>query len=91
MRRVLPLGALLMGIGWGAAARPAEAQLEGVGVIVGPSFSSFRGNGSSSFKSKTGFMAGGFVKLNLGGPVGLRPEVFYVQKGAKTNTTPQST
>jgi hypothetical protein len=27
----------------------------------------------------------------LGSAVGLRPEFFYVQKGATTNTTPQST
>jgi hypothetical protein len=68
-----------------------QAQIEGIGVLVGPSISSFRGNGSDAFNSQTGFVAGGFVEIGFsGGMIGLRPELLYVQKGATTNTTPST-
>ena len=90
MRRALAVafmvGLIVMGNG-----RNAEAQIEGIGVLVGPAFSSFRGNGSEAFNGRTGFAAGGFVDLGLNGPIGLRPEFFYVQKGATRNTTPSTT
>ncbi len=92
MRRSLAVAVVSFGIALGVgAATPAAAQIEGIGVIVGPTFSSFRGANSGNFTTNTGFLAGGFVKLDLGSVVGLRPEFFYVRKGAKTNTTPQTT
>jgi len=89
MRRVFAVGLIVGGL---VTLRGGEvqAQIEGVGVIVGPSISSFRGNGSESFNSQTGFVAGGFAELGLGGIIGLRPELLYVQKGATTNTTPST-
>jgi hypothetical protein len=90
MRRTLAVafmvGLIVMGNG-----RDAEAQIEGIGVLVGPVFSSFRGNGSEAFNGRTGFAAGGFVDLGLNGSIGLRPEFFYVQKGATRNITPSTT
>lgn len=92
MRRSLAVAVVSFGIALGVgAATPAAAQIEGIGVIIGPTFSSFRGANSDNFTTNTGFLAGGFVKLDLGSVVGLRPEFFYVRKGAKTNTTPQTT
>ena len=78
----------MIGVGKGS---PAEAQIEGVGVLVGPTVSTFRGNNSDAFDSRTGFAAGGFVQLGLGGIIGLRPEFQYVQKGATRNITPSTT
>jgi hypothetical protein len=92
MRRSRVVGIVLTVLGFGAGtAQPATAQLAGIGVMVGPTFSSFRGANSSGFETTTGFVAGGFVRLDLGSVVGLRPEFLYVQKGAQTNTTPQRT
>lgn len=92
MRRTVVMGIVSLGVALGVGiARPAAAQIEGIGVMGGATFSSFRGANSSGAQTSTGFMAGGFVRLDLGTVVGLRPEFFYVQKGAKTNTTPQTT
>ncbi len=77
MRRWLAVAAVSFGVALGlGAAKPAAAQIEGIGVMVGPTFSSFRGANSGSFTTNTGFLAGGFVKLDLGSVVGLRPEFF---------------
>ena len=38
-------------------------------------------NVSGGLDGRTGFVAGGFVKIDLGGPIGLRPEITYIQKG----------
>jgi len=87
MRRAIAGGVLFAGLSmWGVTR--AHAQIEGIGVMVGPSISSFRGNGSENFNTQTGWMAGGFVELSLGGIIGLRPEALYVQKGATRNITP---
>jgi len=83
--------AFMMGILTVGTGSRAEAQIEGIGVLVGPAFSSFRGNGSEAFNGRTGYAAGGFVDLSLNGAIGLRPEFFYVQKGATRNTTPSTT
>ena len=69
----------------------AEAQIQGIGILAGPTISSFRGNNSDAFNSRTGFAAGGFVELGLNGMIGLRPEFLYVQKGATRNITPSTT
>ncbi len=90
MRRVSAV-TFMMGILALGSGSQAEAQIEGIGVLVGPAFSSFRGNGSEGFNTHTGFAAGGFVNLSLNGAIGLRPEFFYVQKGATLNTTPSTT
>ena len=90
MRRPLAV-AFMVGIMMMGNGRHAEAQIEGIGVLVGPAFSSFRGNGSEGFNTHTGFAAGGFVNLSLNGAIGLRPEFFYVQKGATRNITPSTT
>ena len=89
MRRSIAIGVIVGGLST-LSFSLARAQIEGVGVIVGPSISSFRGNGSDAFNSQSGFMAGGFVELGLGGIIGLRPELLYVQKGATRNTTPST-
>ncbi|MCZ6755375.1 MAG: porin family protein [Gemmatimonadetes bacterium] len=78
----------MIGLGMGSL---AEAQIQGIGVLVGPTVSSFRGNNSDAFNSRTGFAAGGFVDLELNGMIGLRPEFLYVQKGATRNITPSTT
>jgi hypothetical protein len=83
--------AFMMGILTVGNGSQAEAQIEGIGVLVGPAFSSFRGNGSEAFTGRTGYAAGGFVDLSLNGAIGLRPEFFYVQKGATRNSTPSTT
>lgn len=90
MRRAVAVAVMvgLMVMGTGSQ---AEAQIEGIGVLVGPTISSFRGNNSGAFDSRTGFAAGGFVQLGMGGMIGLRPEFFYVQKGATRNITPSTT
>ncbi len=90
MRRVSAV-TFMMGILALGSGSQAEAQIEGIGVLVGPAFSSFRGNGSEGFNTHTGFAAGGFVNLSLNGAIGLRPEFLYVQKGATLNTTPSTT
>jgi len=92
MRRTVVIGVVSLGAALGVGATsPVAAQIEGIGVMGGATFSNFRGANSSGAETSTGFMAGGFVRLDLGTVVGLRPEFFYVQKGAKTNTTPQTT
>jgi hypothetical protein len=90
MRRVIAVMFMVGLIGLGRG-REAESQIAGIGVLVGPAFSSFRGNGSEAFNTRTGFAAGGFVELGLGGMIGLRPEFLYVQKGATRNITPSET
>lgn len=82
MRRSLAVAVVSFGIALGVgAATPAAAQIEGIGVIIGPTFSSFRGANSDNFTTNTGFLAGGFVKLDLGSVVGLRPGVFLRAEG----------
>lgn len=39
------------------------------------------GNGMVTTQSKTGFYAGGFVEMPLGGAISLSPGVYYSQKG----------
>jgi len=90
MRRAMAV-AFMMGILTVGNGSQAEAQIEGIGVLVGPAFTSFRGNGSEAFNSRTGYAAGGFVDLSLNGAIGLRPEFMYVQKGATRNITPSTT
>jgi len=90
MRRVIAVMFMVGLIGLGRGSE-AESQIAGIGVMVGPTFSSFRGNGSEAFNTRTGYAAGGFVELGLGGMIGLRPEFLYVQKGATRNITPSTT
>jgi len=89
MHKSLVLGILVCAVG--APARPAAAQLTSIGVMAGPVFADFRGSNSGGFNSYTGFMAGGWVNLDIGSVVGLRPEAFFVRKGADTNTSPSAT
>ena len=90
MRRALIFG-ILTGVLSLTQANGLQAQIDGVGVIVGPAISDFRGNGSNAFNATTGFFAGGFAEIGFGGVIGLRPELLYIQKGASRNTTPSTT
>jgi hypothetical protein len=52
-------------------------------------FAKFGGSDAASGsgnESKVGFMGGGFVDIGVGGIVSIRPEVAYVQKGAKASS-----
>ncbi len=77
------LGGLVAGLLAGAA--PATAQV-GFGVIGGVSFANIYGSEKDDFApgrdGRTGFLAGAMLDIPLG-IISIRPEVFYVQKGAQ--------
>ena len=77
------LGGLVAGLLAGAA--PATAQV-GFGVIGGVSFANIYGSEKDDFApgrdGRTGFLAGAMLDFPLG-IISIRPEVFYVQKGAQ--------
>ncbi|HDH03611.1 MAG TPA: PorT family protein [Actinobacteria bacterium] len=82
------LGAVVMGglfAGLLVGAVPATAQI-GIGPIGGISLANFSGADKDvpglSRSGRTGFLVGGMVDIPLGA-VSIRPEVFYVQKGAR--------
>ena len=80
--KTLVVGGLFAGLLAGPA--PATAQI-GVGPIGGVSFANFHGADSDilgeSPSSRTGFLVGAMLDIPLGA-VSIRPEAFYVQKGA---------
>jgi hypothetical protein len=96
--RVL-LVAALCGIGWGAAPRPAAAQVSlDTGVRAGVSASSFRGSDIDDLTQagdfvdialdrRTGFTVGVFASFSVLDLLAVQPEVFYVQRGAAVNLT----
>lgn len=60
------------------------AQSVKTGAKAGINFTNF--NGGGNFDSRTGFMVGGFVKMNIPeSSVAIQPEVYYAQKGAETS------
>ena len=77
------MGGLFAGLFVGAT--PAMAQI-GVGPIGGVSFSNISGSEKDDFlpgrSGSTGFLIGAMFDFPLG-VVSIRPEAFYVQKGAK--------
>lgn len=61
------------------------AQSVKTGAKAGINFTNFNG-GNTDYSSRTGFMVGGFVKMNIPeSSVAIQPEVYYAQKGAETN------
>jgi len=73
-------------VGGLAAAPPASAQI-GFGLVAGVSFAKFTGADATisgvSSGSRTGFTGGGFVNLPISEMFSVRPEVIYIQKGAR--------
>ena len=79
------VGGLFAGLLAGAA--PATAQTGiGIGPIGGVSFADFHGEDKDALgpntSGRTGFIVGAVLDIPLGA-VSIRPEVLYVQKGAK--------
>ncbi|MCK4461905.1 MAG: PorT family protein [candidate division Zixibacteria bacterium] len=61
---------------------PVAAQI-GFGVKGGLNLANLTGADSEGFDSKTGLVAGGFVKLNIAPNLAIQPEVLFTQKGSK--------
>jgi hypothetical protein len=59
----------------------------GLGLKAGVNFATHKADGSNvavpDFKSKTGFVGGGYVNYFFGETFGIQPEVLFSQKGAK--------
>ena len=74
----------------------ASAQNFQLGLEAGANFANFIGSDvtttlNSAPASKLGFVGGGFLCLNFGKVIGIRPEVLYEQKGAAISGTSTST
>jgi len=83
MRRWVTTLSITLGLG-AAVAAPAVAQIKSVGLLAGATFAKLGGSDvPDGIENKVGFMGGGFVDIGLGGIISVRPEVAYVQKGAK--------
>jgi hypothetical protein len=72
----------------------ASAQNFQLGLEGGANFTNFIGSDLSKIgnasASKLGFVGGGFLCLNFGNVIGIRPEVLYEQKGAAISGTSTS-
>jgi len=72
---------------FGASSAKAQTEFQ-PGVKAGVTSMTVGGdNVSDEIDRRTGFVVGGFVKIDLGGPIGLRPEITYVQKGSSSEST----
>ncbi len=73
------------------AAGSVSAQNFNLGLEAGANFTNFIGSGVSSLGSfnsnKLGFVGGGFLQLNFGDVLALRPELLYEQKGNQISGT----
>lgn len=78
--------AMLVTVGLLASAGSRAAGLAGSGVRAGLTVSNLRGDFADfvGTRTRTGFAGGGFLRLGLGGPLEVQPELLYVMKGAKT-------
>lgn len=62
------------------------AQSVKTGAKAGINFTNFSG-GNTNYESRTGYMIGGFVKMNIPeSNVAIQPEVYFAQKGAETGS-----
>lgn len=66
----------------------AWAQLPiGYGIKGGVNFSSIRTDAKGlDLSSRSGIVVGGFLKLDIPGPLAIQPEILFTQKGSKTDT-----
>lgn len=84
---------LLAVVVFGFASTPAQAQMDVTpGVRAGVNFMTLGGDDvPSDVGSRTGFMIGGFLLVDLQGPLSLQPELNYIQKGASWDQSFQGT
>lgn len=67
-----------------------QAQSKTYGILGGVAFSTLTGNNVSNAASRTGFMGGLFLDVNINSSVAVEPEVLYSMKGSDftgTDTT----
>lgn len=86
-RSVLVLAVLVVALTAGAASAQ-ETRLEGKGIKIGLSMSSFGGadrdiESEAPPETRYGMAVGGFLTFALGPNLALQPEVLYVMKGAE--------
>lgn len=63
------------------------AQSVKTGAKAGINFTNFSG-GTADYESRTGFMIGGFVKMNIPeSNVAIQPEIYFAQKGAESGNS----
>lgn len=80
-----PLFSLLVAVG-SLSAAPLAAQVPvQFGVMAGASFAKLGGSDVGSNDTRTGFVAGGFLRFTPAGMFALEPQLLYVQKGAKAD------
>lgn len=79
---------LFLGAGLVFTATPAQAQMDiKPGVRAGVNSMSYGGDAGDNVSSSTGFLIGGFATLDFGAPVLVQPELMYIQKGAKQESS----
>lgn len=67
------------------AVSPSVAQSVKTGAKAGINFTNLNG-GNTNYESRTGYMIGGFVKMNIPeSTVAIQPEIYFAQKGAETS------
>lgn len=82
MRRLTMLGVAVLVIGLVSPVAAQGPKLT-IGPVAGLNFATWGGSDASGISSRTSFMGGGFLTVQLGGLFWFRPEVLFSQKGWK--------